>query len=122
MKGLYHETLEEYMASYDERTAKIERFDKRIEEVATLERYQEKVKRLGCFLGIKTHTALSLIIETGDFTRFAKGNTYAAYLGLVPEEHSSSDSVNRLGLTKAGNSPPLCLPFPDASDPLFLLA
>ena len=102
--GLYRETLEEYMASYEEQTAKIERFDKRIEEIAGQERYQEKVKRLGCFQGIRTHTALSLIVETGDFTRFAKGNTYAAYLGLAPGEHSSADSVNRLGITKAGNS------------------
>lgn len=104
LKGLYRETLEEYMTSYEEQTAKIERFDRRIEEIAAQERYQEKVKRLGCFLGIRTHTALSLAVETGDFERFAKGNTYAAYLGLAPGEHSSSDSVNRLGLTKAGNS------------------
>lgn len=104
LKGLYRETLEEYMASYEEQTAKIERFDRRIEEIAAQERYQEKVKRLGCFLGIKAHTALSLAVETGDFERFAKGNTYAAYLGLAPGEHSSSDSVNHLGLTKAGNS------------------
>ena len=104
LEGLYRETLEEYMATYEEQTAKIERFDKRIEEIAAQEKYQEKVKRLGCFLGIKTHTALSLIVETGDFERFAKGDTYAAYLGLAPGEHSSSDSVNRLGITKAGNS------------------
>ena len=42
--------------------------------------------------------------KTGDFTRFGEGNTYAAYLGLAPGEDSSSDSVNRLGITKAGNS------------------
>jgi transposase len=62
------------------------------------------VKKLECFLGIKTHTALSLIVETGDFARFNKGNVYAAYLGLAPGEHSSSDDMNRLGITKAGNS------------------
>lgn len=101
---MYRETLDEYMATYEEQTAKIERFDQRIEEIAAQERYQEKVKRLGCFLGIKTHTALSLIVETGDFLRFAKGNVYAAYLGLAPGEHSSSDDINRLGITKAGNS------------------
>lgn len=103
MPALYRETLDEYMASYDEQTAKIERFDKRIEELASQERYQEKVKKLSCFLGIKTHTALSLIVETGDFERFAKGNIYAAYLGLAPGERSSSDDINRLGITKAGN-------------------
>lgn len=103
LSALYRETLDEYMASYDEQTAKIERFDKRIEELASQERYQKKVEKLGCFLGIKTHTALSLIVETGDFERFAKGNVYAAYLGLAPGERSSSDNINRLGITKAGN-------------------
>ena len=101
---MYRETLDEYMASYEEQTAKIERFDTRIEEIASQERYQEEVKKLTCFLGIKTHTALSLIVETGDFERFAKGNTYAAFLGLAPGENSSGEHINRTGITKAGNS------------------
>jgi transposase len=104
LEPMYRETLNEYMASYEQLEAKIERFDKRIEEIAAESRYQENVKKLGCFLGIRTHTALSLIVETGDFKRFAKGNTYAAFLGLAPGEHSSSKSVNRLGITKAGNT------------------
>ena len=101
---MYQETLNEYLATYEELTAKIERFDARIEEIAAQAEYAEKVQKLGCFLGIKTHTALSLIVETGDFTRFAKGNVYAAYLGLAPGEHSSAVKVNRLGITTAGNS------------------
>ena len=109
LNPMYRETLNEYMASYEEQEAKIERYDKRIEEIAAETRYQENAKKLGCFLGIRTHTALSLIVETGDFTRFAKGNTYAAFLGLTPGEHSSSKSVNRLGITKAGNTHLRCL-------------
>ena len=109
LKGLelapmYQETLDEYLASFGEQAAKIERFDARIEEIASQAEYAEKANKLKCFLGIRTHTALSLIVETGDFTRFAKGNIYAAYLGLAPGEHSSAVNVNRLGITKAGNS------------------
>lgn len=104
LSSMYQETLDEYMATYDELSAKIERFDVRIEEIASQAKYAEKVEKLVCFLGIRTHTALSLIVETGDFTRFAKGNIYAAYLGLTPGEHSSATSINRLGITKAGNS------------------
>ena len=104
LEPMYRETLNEYMASYEQLEAKIERFDKRIEEIAAESRYQENVKKLGCFLGIRTHTALSLIVETGDFKRFAKGNTYAAFLGLVPGERSSAGNVNRLGISKAGNT------------------
>ena len=106
---MYRETLNEYMASYEEQESKIERYDKRIEEIAVEERYQENARKLGCLLGISTHTALSLVVETGDFKRFAKGNIYAAYLGLAPGEHSSSTSVNRLGISKAGNTHIRCL-------------
>lgn len=84
--------------------AKIERIDKRIEELASGEKYQEKVKKLGCLIGVKTHTALSMIVEVGDFERFAKPEKFAAFLGLVPSEESSGDSQNRYGITKAGNS------------------
>ena len=98
------ETLKEYMISYAEQESKIERFDAKIEEIARSDRYRKLVSKLVCFLGIKTHTALSLIVETGDFMRFAKGNIFAASLGLAPGEHSSGSGVHRLGITKAGNT------------------
>ena len=104
LESMYQETLDEYLASYDVQAAKIERFDKRIDEIARETRYRAAVGKLGCFLGIQTHTALSLIVETGDFKRFAKGNTYAAFLGLAPGEHSSSTNINRTGISKAGNT------------------
>ena len=106
---MYRETLDEYMVSYEEQEAKIERYDRRIEEIAAEARYQENVRKLGCFLGIRTHTALSLIVETGDFKRFAKGNIYAAFLGLTPGEHSSAINKNRLGISKTGNTHLRCL-------------
>ena len=75
-----------------------------IEEFSKQETYHEKVSKLKCFLGIQTITAMSLIVETGDFTRFRKGDVYAHYLGLTPSENSSGDSIHRLGISKAGNS------------------
>ena len=96
------ETLGEYLITYEYQSNRIEMFDKRIEELASETEYVEKVKRLVCFLGVKTHTALSCLVETGDFQRFAKGNIYSAYLGLVPGEDSSSDNINRLPLQKRG--------------------
>ena len=104
LEAMYRETLNEYLASYEEQEIKIERFDQRISEITQETRYKEKVEKLGCFLGIRAHTALSLIVETGDFQRFAKGNTYAAFLGLAPGERSSSTNINRLGISKAGNA------------------
>lgn len=77
--------------------------DKRIEELASKDEYRESVKKLCCFIGIKTHTALSVLIEVGDFQRFASAQKFASYLGLVPGEDSSGDEQTRLGITKAGN-------------------
>ena len=81
-----------------------ERFDRRIEELAQRDAYREKVNRLVCFKGIRTHTALSLIVEVGDFQRFPTAGQFASFLGLVPGEHSSGDSQHRGAITKAGNS------------------
>lgn len=103
-KGLYQETLTEYLSSYDQLTDKLERLDKRIEELASQEDYQENVRHLSCFLGVKTQTALSAIVEIGDFKRFSNAPQFASYLGLTPGEDSSGEDQNRLGITKAGNS------------------
>lgn len=59
---------------------------------------------MSCFLGVKTQTALSTLVEVGDFKRFASAQQFASYLGLTPGEDSSGGDQNRLGITKAGNS------------------
>jgi transposase len=101
---ILQETFEEYLILYFQAVDKVNRFDRRIEELAQQERYEEKVKKLSCFIGIRTHTALATIVETGDFKRFETAQNYASYLGLVPGEDSSGDSRRRTGITKAGNS------------------
>lgn len=103
VNGLYQEILEEYLLTYDYLTAKLERIDRRIEELANDDTYRENIHKLVCFLGIKTQTALSVLTETGDFKRFPDACHYAAYLGLVPGEDSSGNDRNGLGITKAGN-------------------
>lgn len=100
---LYRETLNEYLATYDQLTDKIERFDNRIQELSETDDYKEKVSRLRCLKGIETHTALCVIVEVGDFNRFPSAEKFASYLGLTPGEDSSGDARNRLGITKAGN-------------------
>ncbi len=102
--GLYKEILDEYLLTFDNLTDKLERLDQRIEELASQEVYRVKVRKLSCFLGVKTNTALSTIVEVGDFQRFATAERFASYLGLVPGENSSGDEKQRLGITKAGNT------------------
>ena len=98
-----NETLSEYLATYYWFDEKVERLDRCIEEIAVQEEYAQRVQKLRCFLGIRSHTALSLLVEVGDFKRFPSAENFAAYLGLVPGEHSSSVKYHQLGITKAGN-------------------
>lgn len=66
IEALYKETLSEYLLTYDQIADKIERFDQRIRQLAQEDDYREKVGHLRCFIGIETHTALSVIAEVGD--------------------------------------------------------
>ncbi len=103
-KGVFQDTLDEYLITYEYLKDKIERLDRKIEEHASSERYEKSVKKLSCLIGVKAHTALSVVVEIGDFQRFAKAEKFASFLGLVPSEDSSGDNRNRHGITKAGNS------------------
>jgi len=48
--------------------------------------------------------AATIVAEIGDSTRFSYPRRLMAYVGLVPSEHFSGDSVRRGGITKAGYS------------------
>ena len=102
--GIEKETLTEYLVTYEYLTEKINRLDARIEEMASGDKYKDKVKNMQCLIGVKAHTALSMVVEIGDFSRFEKASKFAGFLGLVPSENSSGESTNRYSITKAGNS------------------
>ncbi len=101
--GQLNETMSEYLETYYRLDEKVKRLDRRIEEIAMQSEYAERVQKLRCFLGVRSHTALSMLVEVGDFKRFPKAENFAAYLGLVPGENSSSNKHQLLGITKAGN-------------------
>lgn len=102
--SIHQEVLREYLTVFYDLSEKVAVYDARIEELSHSARYAENVGKLCCFSGIATHTALSLLAEVGDFSRFRSAPQFASYLGLVPGEHSSSDKQHRTGITKAGNS------------------
>jgi transposase len=98
------ETFNEYLQEVHDQQEKVDRYDAKIEEIAAQEAYREYVAKLRCFRGIETHTALSLVTEIGDFSRFARAQQFSSYLGLVPSEDSSGTREHRGAITKAGNT------------------
>jgi transposase len=54
--------------------------------------------------GINAIVAATILVATGDMSRFASPAQLMSYFGLVPSEHSSGPSVRRGGITKTGNT------------------
>lgn len=63
----------------------------------------EVVKALMAMRGMDLIAAASFLAEIGDLSRFRTPTELMAYLGLVPSEHSTGDSVIRGPITKMGN-------------------
>lgn len=61
------------------------------------------LKSLMALRGISMTSAVTILAELGDLSRFDNPKQLMAYLGLVPSEHSSGARQRRGGLTKTGN-------------------
>lgn len=61
------------------------------------------VPALMAMRGIDLVSAVTILAEIGDLSRFENPRQLMAYLGLVPSERSTGDSVKRGPITKAGN-------------------
>src|SRR5207249_4133739 len=95
-----------------------EMFWKLVEEFAALEKqlayYQEKLdtlatthpecQRLMTIPGIGPLTATALVAAVSDASAFKNGRQFAAWLGLVPRQHSTGGKDRLLGISKRGDS------------------
>jgi transposase len=71
--------------------------------IHTLHRSCEESRRLEEIPGIGPIVATALIAEVGDWTAFSSGRSLAAWIGLVPRQHSTGGK-DRLGkISKQGN-------------------
>lgn len=61
------------------------------------------VRSLVALRGVDTLTAMTLLAELGDVSRFDEPRQLMAYLGLVPSEHSSGARRRQGGITRTGN-------------------
>ena len=75
-----------------------------IRKYAKEKRWEGRVEALRCLKGIEVMTAFAIVVEANIFSRFDTASAFAAWLGLVPSEHSSGESQRKGGITKTGNS------------------
>jgi transposase len=89
--------LAEELQALDQRIAAT---DQQIERVFEAD---EACQRLAQLPGIGPLTATALVAAVGDAMAFKNGRQFAAWLGLVPRQHSTGGKTTLLGMTKRGN-------------------
>jgi len=83
---------------------RVERLETTIEEFVETWSLAPLVRALQALRGVDLIVAVTFATEIGDLHRFESPRQLMAYLGLVPSERSTGDTVRRGGLTKAGNT------------------
>lgn len=82
--------------------------DKEVEElegqIKVWHRANENSRQLERMPGIGPLTASALVASVGDAKNFENGRQLAAWLGLVPRQHSSGGRPTLLGMSKRGDA------------------
>lgn len=102
-ESVQKETFTVYFTRIVEIEERLRLMGERIREFAESERYRKDIGKLRCLKGVDFLTALAFVTEVGDFRRFSNAESFMAYLGLVPREHSSGEKRRQGGITKSGN-------------------
>jgi len=95
--------LQEYIEAVREAQRRVAGLEKQMEVALPSWSLAPVVEALMAMRGIGLVTAMTVLAELGDISRFDSPRQLMAYLGLVPSEHSSGGSRRQGGITKTGN-------------------
>lgn len=96
----------DYLSEVDHMTERLKRLEQAIDRaVADLpEPLRAVVEALQCLRGVRQLTAVTVVAEVGDFSRFRHPRQLMGYSGTVSSEDSTGFRVRRGPITKAGNA------------------
>jgi len=96
----FHHLLDEYEFLGE----LIERQTRLIHEIAALELYKNRVAILTRIPRIGVLTAIEILVELMDVSRFQRPEQLAAYVGLTPSQYSTGEKVRMGHITGVGKS------------------
>jgi len=96
--------FQEYVRTVSEQTDRLQRLESELQTLVQTWRWAPVVEAIQALRGIQFTTAVTLIAELGDLTRFATPRQLMSYLGLVPSEPSSGERRRQGSITKTGNT------------------
>ena len=95
--------LQEYVEAVRLAEERLTRIESAIMEFLPRWSLAPLVDALQALRGVDLVTAVSFVVEIGDIRRFASPRQLMGYLGLVPEERSTGETIRRGSITKMGN-------------------
>jgi transposase len=101
LPGAFHELvlrLLEHFKNLDRQVNEMEH------QIQSWHRANELSRKLEKIPGVGPITASVLVASIGDAKNFANGRQLAAWLGLVPKQHSSGGKTNLQGISKRGDT------------------
>jgi transposase len=100
-------TFLDYLHEVEHQDARVARLEQSIDRAieGSPSHIREVITALQALRGVAKITAVGVVSEVGNFSRFAKPQQLMGYTGSVPSEHSSGGpgKARRGGITKTGN-------------------
>jgi transposase len=100
LTAMAREAIAELYDLFCDLERRIASFDKKIDRVF---RESEDCQRIAKIKGVGPKTATAIVAAIGDGSEFKNGRHLAAWVGLVPRQHSSGDRTVLMGISKRGN-------------------
>ena len=98
------ESFNRLLEQYEFLSAQIDKQTKLLRELSETALYQKRVKILRSIPGIGLISAMELLLELQDVSRFRRAEQLAAYVGLTPSQYSSADKVRMGRITGIGKN------------------
>jgi transposase len=96
--------FQEYVRAVTEQHERLQRLERALHDQVRSWRLYPVVEAIQALRGVELTSAVILIAELGDLTRFDTPRKLMSYLGLTPSEYSSGERRRQGGITKAGNT------------------
>jgi transposase len=88
---------------YEYLTRQVKEMTKEVRRLARTEKYAQRVKLLKTIPGVGLLSAMEILTELQDVSRFTTADQIAAFLGLTPSQYSSGQHVRMGRITHMGN-------------------
>ena len=98
------QSFNQLLEQYEFLSVQIDKQTQLLKQLSQLPLYRQRVKILRSIPGIGLLTAMEILLELQDFSRFRRAEQLSAYVGLTPSQYSSADRIRMGRITGAGKN------------------